>query len=156
FDRATGRRVHDLEVFAPAKLVPCHGKNSYASPTPLLDGDRVYAHFGPLGTACLSTAGQILWRTVLPHTTYYGPSGSRGLSDDLLIVPCHGTDVRYLAALDKRTGRERWRAARGTRNSESTPLLIRVGKADRLVCSLADAVVAYEPRSGKELWSATQ
>src|SRR5262249_36411791 len=115
--------------------------NSCASPTPLLEGDHVYVHFGPMGTACLSTQGQILWRALLPHNTYYGPSNSPVLCEDVLIVPCHGTDVRYLVALDKRTGKERWKASRGSRNSESTPLVIRAGKLDQLICSLADAVV---------------
>jgi outer membrane protein assembly factor BamB len=156
FERTTGRKVHDVEVFAPKKLIERHTKNSCASPGLVIEGDRVYVHFGPMGTACLSTEGKVLWTTTLPHTLSYGPSSSPVLFDDLLIVTCQGTDVRYTVALDKHTGKERWKTSRDGRNSESTPLLIRAGNADQLVCNLADWVVAYDPRTGKELWSVQQ
>src|SRR5262249_19723205 len=105
---------------------------------------------------CLSSEGKVLWTAELPHQTYYGPSSSPVLFEDLLIVPCHGTNVRYTVALDKRTGKTRWRTLRGTRNSEATPLAIRMGGADQIVCTVADEVVALDPRTGKELWSTKQ
>ena len=70
-------------------------------------------------------------------TLYYGPSSSPVLFEDLLIVPCQGTDVRYVTALDKKTGKERWKTpCGGDYNSDATPLVIRVGKVDQLVCNL--------------------
>lgn len=154
-DRATGRQVHDLEVFAPKSFVGRHPKNSFATPCPIIEKDRVYVHFGQMGTACLSTEGKILWTTVLPHKLYYGPSSTPVLFADLLIVPCHGTDVSYTAALDKQTGKERWKTSGGG-NSHATPLVIRVGEVDQLVCNLVGSVVAYEVHTGKQLWSASQ
>jgi outer membrane protein assembly factor BamB len=155
-DRTTGRTLRDVEVFAPEKPVTLHSKNSYASPTPVLEGDRLYVHFGQMGTACLSTEGKVLWKTVLPHGLAYGPSSSPVLFEDLLLVSCQGTDVRFVVALDKTTGKERWKTPRDGRNSDATPLVIHAGKDDQLVCNLADQVVAYDPRTGKELWTVAQ
>ena len=70
-DRNTGSVRHNVVVNTLAEAGMPHVKNSLASPTPLLEGDRVYVHFGPHGTACLSTAGKILWQTVLPHKQSY-------------------------------------------------------------------------------------
>lgn len=155
-DRDTGQLLRDVEVFpdnAPGRL---HGTNSYASPTPVLDGDRVYVHFGPHGTACLASDGKILWKTCLAYAPGYGPSSTPVLYEDLLIVPCQGVDGCYTAALDKQTGAIRWKQPHQGRNSDSTPLIVRTPAGDQLVCSLAERVVAYDPRTGKELWSASQ
>ena len=61
-DRNSGELVHDVRVFNSSDPIPVHPKNSRATPTPVIEGDRVYVHFGPFGTACLSTAGEVLWR----------------------------------------------------------------------------------------------
>jgi outer membrane protein assembly factor BamB len=155
-DLATGKLVRDVEVFADNQPRNVHSLNSHASPTPILDGDRVYVHFGAYGTACLDTDGKIIWKTKLEHATYYGPSSSPVLYGDLLIVPCQGTDVRYTAALDKHTGKVRWKRNHDGRNSESTPLVVRAPAGDQVVCNFADRVVAYDPLTGREVWSAKQ
>ena len=62
FDVATGRETVNVEVFRVDSPGPIHPKNSHASPTPIIDGDRVYVHFGADGTAALTTTGEILWK----------------------------------------------------------------------------------------------
>ena len=179
-DRATGRQRHHISPFSVvtpvgaqarksalelyvAGIVRLHPKNSYASPTPIIQGNRVFVHFGPYGTACLGTNGKVIWKTRLPHKTYYGPSSSPVLIDDLLIVQCHGTDVRFVTALDKNTGRARWTrthearsSKRKSHNSESTPLVIQTASGRQLICNVAGHVLAYEPLTGKSLWSVRQ
>ena len=160
-DKTTGKIIRDVEVFARDAAIAVHPTNSYASPTAIVEGDRVYVHFGPYGTACLSTAGKIIWSKKLPHVQAYGPSSSPVLYQDLLIVQCHGTDVRYLAALDKKTGDERWKLEHEGRCSESTPLVIHAGGAqadssDQLICNVSERVVSVDPRTGKVIWTAEQ
>ena len=164
-ERATGKLLHDVEVFPNTTPGRTYPPNSYASPTPIVDGDRVYVHFGGYGTACLTTDGKIIWKTKLDHTLNYGPSSTPVLFDDLLIVPCHGIDVRYTAALDKNTGVLRWKQPRyegrnddstPRGNSDSTPLVIDTSSGQQLISNLAGRVVAYDPRTGKELWSVQQ
>ena len=53
-----------------------NAKNSHASPTPIVDGDRVYVHFGADGTAALTTSGEIVWKTRLPYESQHGNGGS--------------------------------------------------------------------------------
>lgn len=152
----TGKLTRDVEVFSRDAAIAVHPTNSYASPTAIVEGDRVYVHFGPYGTACLSTRGEIIWTKKLPHVQAYGPSSTPVLYHDLLIVPCHGTDVRYLAALDKKTGDERWKLEHEGRCSESTPLVIQTDTGDQLICNVSERVVSVEPRTGKVIWTAQQ
>ncbi|HVC94830.1 MAG TPA: PQQ-binding-like beta-propeller repeat protein [Pirellulales bacterium] len=155
-DQRTGEQLHDVEVFTIDMPGRVHDLNSHATPTPVIEGNRLYVHFGGNGTACLTTDGAIIWKVKLEHQTYYGPSSTPVLCDDLLIVPCQGTDTRYTAALDKQTGEIRWKQPHAGRNSESTPLVIETSAGRQLVSNLADRVVAYDPRTGSELWSVAQ
>lgn len=155
-DRQSGAITHNVVVNTLAEPGSVHRKNTLASPTPILEGDRVYVHFGPHGTACLSSSGEILWKITLPHVQGYGPSSSPVVYNDLLIVPCLGTDVRYLIALDKQKGGERWKVEFEGRCSEATPLVISTENGDQLISNQADRIVAFDPSSGKELWWVTQ
>ncbi|HVX10864.1 MAG TPA: PQQ-binding-like beta-propeller repeat protein [Pirellulales bacterium] len=152
-EAANGKKVHDIQVFQSDDPGGIHTKNSYASPTPVLEGGRVYVHFGDLGTACLTTEGEVVWRsTELKYNHGHGPAGSPVLYGDLLIVSCDGTDVQYVAALDKRTGEVRWKSERQGRMAYSTPLIINVAGQDQLISTGGNQAVAYEPDSGKEIW----
>ena len=152
FHRDSGRLLHDVEVFAKEHPGSIHSKNSHASPTPLLEGGRVYVHFGAHGSACLSTDGTLLWKRELQYQHRHGPAGSPVLFKDLLIVSCDGTDVQYVIALDKRTGKTRWKQNRKGRMAYSTPLVIRAQGVDRVVSTGGDRVVAYDPHTGQEIW----
>ncbi|MCL6504004.1 MAG: PQQ-like beta-propeller repeat protein [Pirellulales bacterium] len=152
-DRESGKLVHDVEVFQKSDPGPIHSKNSHASPTPILDGDRVYVHYGAHGTACVSTAGEVLWRNdQLKYNHLHGPGGSPVLFEDLLLLSCDGTDVQFVVALDTRTGIIRWKAERQGPMAYSTPLLVMVEGRPQLVSTGGDQAVAYDPRSGSQLW----
>ncbi len=112
YDVATGRLVTDTEVFKVRSTRSPNVKNSLASPTPIVDGDRVYVHFGADGTAAVTTDGKVAWKVVLAYQSQHGNGGSPALYEDLLIVNCDGGDEAFVVALDKATGRVRWRAPR--------------------------------------------
>ncbi len=155
FDEATGRGVIDVEVFRTGSAPANHLKNSRASPTPIIDGDRVYVHFGAEGTAALTTSGRILWTTRLPYESQHGNGGSPVLYRDLLIVNCDGNGGEaYVAALDASTGEIRWKRnrRRPADQAYSTPLVIRVGDRDQLVSAGAYRAAAYDPMTGEEIW----
>jgi outer membrane protein assembly factor BamB len=153
-DVTTGREVLNVEVFTVEPSPSLNPKNSYASPTPIIEGNRVYLHFGPYGTAALTTSGEILWKVRLPHDPEHGNGGSPVLYGDLLIVNCDGIDEAYIVALDKKTGQIRWKTPRRqpTGHAYSTPLLIRAGNQDQIVSVGAFRATAYEPKTGKEIW----
>lgn len=152
-DRESGQIVHDVEVFHKDDPGHIHSKNSHASPTPLLEGDRVYVHFGAHGTACLTTDGRLVWTTEqLKYNHRHGPGGSPVLYQDLLILSCDGTDVQFVVALDKKTGEIRWRSDRNGKMAYSTPLVVRVDGQDQVISTGGEAAMGYDPLTGKELW----
>ncbi|HEY5619467.1 MAG TPA: PQQ-binding-like beta-propeller repeat protein [Vicinamibacterales bacterium] len=154
FDRETGNEVVNVEVFRVRNAVLTNPKNSHASPTPIIEGDRVYVHFGADGTAALTTSGEIVWKARFPYVTQHGNGGSPVLFEDLLIFSCDGWDAAFVIALDKRTGKVRWKTQRRSPSDQAytTPLVIRVGDRDQVVSVGAYRAAAYDPRSGKEIW----
>jgi len=107
FDASSGQTRLDVEVFRQSNSELLNAKNSHASPTPIVEGDRVYVHFGAEGTAAVSTTGEVIWKVRLRYDSQHGNGGSPVLSGDLLIVNCDGFDEAFVAALDKRTGKTR-------------------------------------------------
>jgi outer membrane protein assembly factor BamB len=152
-DRNTGAITQNVEVFRLKNLGPMSPKNSLASPTPVLEGDRVYLHFGAHGTACITQTGEIVWKTRLEYDNgQHGPGGSPVLYENLLILSCDGLDVQYVAALDKLTGKTKWKKLREGYQAYTTPLVVRLPAGDQVISPGAFRAVAYEPRTGKEIW----
>ena len=154
-DSATGREAVNVEVFRVENPGPINIKNSRASPTPIVDGDRVYVHFGADGTAALTTSGEVLWTTRLRYESQHGNGGSPVLYGGLLIVNCDGWgDEAYVIALDAATGKTRWKSSRRRpwSHAYSTPLVVRVGDEDQVVSVGAYRAVSYEPLTGREIW----
>jgi outer membrane protein assembly factor BamB len=154
FDVDTGREAVNVEVFHIRNGDLTNAKNSHASPTPIVDGDRVYVHFGAEGTAALTTSGEVVWKVRLPYESQHGNGGSPVLYGDLLILSCDGSDQAFVVALDKRTGKVRWKTSRRQPADQaySTPLVIRVGERDEVVSVGAYRAAAYDPDTGKEIW----
>jgi outer membrane protein assembly factor BamB len=155
-DPNSGKLIHNVEVIRLDDPGSIHRKNSHASPTPLIENGRIYVHFGAHGTGCVSRDGMVLWKTQeLKYNHRHGPGGSPVLYDDLLILSCDGTDVAFVVALDKQTGQIRWKTPRDGPMAYSTPLVINVNGQDQVVSTGGDQVVAYEPRTGKEIWKSS-
>ncbi len=162
-DRKTGKVLFDVKVFDVDKPQEIAKINSYASPTPVIEAKRVYAHYGTYGTACLDTeTGKILWtRRDLNCDHHMGPGSSPILFGGLLIFNVDGTDTQYVVALDKITGQTVWKTRRSVdysdvhpflRKSFCTPTVVRAGERLQLISPGAKAVMAYDPNTGEELW----
>jgi outer membrane protein assembly factor BamB len=165
-DQTSGAVQHNVEVFYVEAPEEKHALNSHASPTPVVDDERVYVFFGMHGVACLDLAsGKVLWKnTELKHDhDKNGPGSSPILHGDLLVLTCDGTEVQFLCALDKRTGKLRWKADRSNRaelaaknfhlrKAYHTPEIIRVNGRDQLISMGAFRVCGYDPDNGRELW----
>ena len=158
-DAASGKILWTKEVFdqVPGPAAEKHPENSHASATPILEGDRLYVHFGNQGTACLTTAGEVLWTTrELQYFPQHGNGGSPASFEDLLIICCDGRGKQFVTALEKKTGKPRWtvnRDAKATKGfSFCTPLIIDVDGQPQAICPGSSAVFAYNPRTGEEIW----
>ena len=155
-DAATGKLLWDNEVFR-TKAGPNHEKNSYASPTPITDGQLLYIHFGPDGTAALDFEGRVVWKNqTIQYESFHGGGGSPVLSGNLLIFNCDGESDPFVIALDKVTGQERWRTFRPDMEPErfafSTPLEIECNGQYQIVSPGSNFVCSYDPEDGSEIW----
>jgi len=165
-DLATGKLLIDVEVFKNAVVPPKHARNSYASPTPILDGDRVYVNFGSMGTACLSARdGHKLWENrefQVDHQN--GPGGSPALFQDKLLLAFDGRDQQFEIALNKMTGQLAWKTERSAipklqakpddmRKSYPTPVIFQIDGQAQTLSTGAERLYSYDPSTGRELWS---
>jgi outer membrane protein assembly factor BamB len=157
YDAASGKELVNVEVFRVRNPRDINPKNSWASPTPVLDGDLVFVHFGADGTAALTTEGKIVWTAKFPYQSQHGAGGSPIVYGDLLILSGDGPDAAFVVALEKRTGKVKWKTNRRYPHDQAytTPLVIRVGDRDQVVSIGAFRVGAYDPATGKEIWRAS-
>lgn len=161
-DLDSGRIERTLDLFQIESPDAIHGLNSYASPTPVLDGDRIYCHFGTYGTACLDLeSGDVVWTKQFPLVHSVGPGSSPFIHGNRLVLIQDGVDQQYVIALDKRTGETLWKTDRPEMRAEKgdqkkaycTPIAITDSRGrDQLVCMGSQWLVSYEPETGKELW----
>ncbi len=166
-DFATGTITRDIPLFTCEAPEPCHAMNSYATPTPVLEGSRVYVTLGAPGTACLDAeTGKTIWERRDIPVKYFdvGPASCPILYRDTLILNCDGqaNDQQFVIALDKNTGKTLWRTERRyldnklpqKTHSSCVPLVISVAGKDQLVSPGGHGVRSYDPETGKELWVA--
>jgi len=161
-DQNSGAILHDLELFTIHDPQPIHKLNSFASPSPVLAGGRLFCHCGDFGAACLDAAsGRILWRNRdlrLNHEN--GPGSTPVVHGDKLIVHLDGSDVQSIAAYDTATGRLAWQTPRSgslrddpqLKKAYGTPLILPLDGRDVLLSPAADWLYAYDPVTGLELW----
>ncbi len=163
----SGKIERDIPLFDCGKPELCHTLNSYATPTPALEGDRVYVTFGTPGTACLNAeTGKTVWerRDFVIDYRDVGAASSPLLYRDSLILTCDGQtgSRQYVVALDKNTGKTLWQTDRTFPpgppptyiHASAVPLVVRAGNRDQLVSPAAHGVHAYDPATGAELWRA--
>ena len=160
FRRSDGKRLWEYRIPATGERQENHEKHNLATPTPVTDGERVFAWFGNGQVAALDLAGREQWKLHLGEKygsflNDWGHGSSPMLYHDLLILQCDHKPHAYLLALDKRTGRERWKVERGRgRVSHSTPVVVRGPEGDELIVNSSERVDAFEPSTGKPLWHA--
>ena len=158
FDAGSGRKLWERTAYDGVMYDNRHKKNTYASPTVVTDGKFVYAFFESAGLYCYDADGTLVWKKSFGGIGKggLGPGTSPILINDLVIVQCDQEmgDGSFIAALNRRTGDEVWRVTRSTRRSWATPIVVRTTQRLELIASAAEAVIAYDPDSGRELWRA--
>ena len=158
-DATSGKTLWDTEVFQPdaAAAQAMHRKNSPASSTPIIAGERLYVHFGHMGTAALDLSGKIVWtQNGLKYPPVHGAGGSPALVGDALVFSCDGERDPSVVALDAGTGAIRWKTPRNSPAKKqfafSTPLAITVGGVPEIISPGPGFVGAYDVKDGREIW----
>ena len=153
-----GKEVYSKSIFEQAKDAPkIHNKNSHASPTPIIEGSRIYVHFGHQGTACMDLDGNKVWenrKNAYPPT--HGNGGSPIIADGKLVLTCDGGDAPCTLALDLVTGAEVWRTNRDVVADKTfsfcTPLLITSNRVSQIISPGSNIVQSLSTKDGKVLW----
>ena len=168
-DRRTGSILWNKQVLQqePRHKSP---QNSYASSTPVTDGQRVYVLAFDGSFAAVSMEGDVIWTNRdFDYYSEHGLAVSPVLYRDLLIAPFDGSspgpdkklgwqkpwDQAVIIALDKNTGKVRWKARRGSsRIAHVTPQILNEGGQDQLVSSAGDVVQGFDLATGQKIWTA--
>lgn len=139
----------------PAKLPeePRIRDHGYAASTPAADAEGAYVFFGKTGVLAFDHSGRRLWQAdVGSKTSGWGSAASPVVYKDMVIVNA-SVESGSLVALDKRTGREVWRA-RGIHESWNTPIIVAEPSGrQELIIAIAGSILAFDPDSGRQLWS---
>lgn len=158
-DAQSGDVLWDEQVFVQdGETAPgIHSKNSHASPTPVVANDRLYVHFGHMGTACLDLSGKPVWTNRdLAYKPVHGNGGSPILVDDLLIFTADGASDPLVIALHADSGEVAWRYARpevkSNRFAFATPLAIEVNGQTQVVAPGGGSVSGINAKDGTEVW----
>ena len=154
-DAQNGKLLWQKDLFTH-KEPRIHSKNSHASPTPIIEADKLYIHFGYQGTACLDLTGKVIWKNKeLFFEPMHGNGGSPAIIEDMMVFHCDGSKKPSIAALDKKTGKLRWRTFRNTEANRKfsfcTPMLIEESGRKLIISPASGAVFAYDLK-GKEVW----
>ena len=135
-----------------------HSESSYASPTPVTDGERVYGYFGSEGVYAYTVDGEPVWQRDIGDikTVGLGVGTSPVLTDGLLVILADedSGDDSFIVALDAATGEEVWKRERPVQASWATPVLVEHDGGKQLLTSGNEYVIAYDPADGAELWRA--
>lgn len=154
-DIATGKIAWEREVHKSVPSIARHLKNSYASETPATDGERVYAQFGLHGLYCLDAkTGKVLWtKTWEPREMRYGwgTAASPILHEGRVYVVSDNDVESFIAALDKKTGKEIWRVKRDEKSNWATPFIWEHDGTAEIVTPGTTRVRSYD-LDGKLLW----
>src|SRR6516165_3517593 len=153
-DFATGKPLWDKSVYQGQPGGPIHLKNTYASETPVTDGEHVYAYFGNLGLYCCDMKGNLVWSQKFePARTRlgWGTAASPIVHKDRVYLVNDNDDQSFLIAFDKKTGKEVWKVKREERSNWATPFVWETKERTEIVTAGSDRVRSYD-LDGKLLW----
>ena len=153
-DRNTGETLWHRVARRGNPRVRTHPANTYASETPVTDGERVYVYFGMVGLFCYDFDGNLVWTKDFGGYRMdgdWGTGSSPILYDGSLYLQMDNEEDSFLVALDPETGDEQWRVQRDEVSSWSTPMIWRNKFRTELV-TCGKFVRSYDPASGELLW----
>lgn len=153
-DLNSGRELWRQESHSGAPSNQLHVKNTYASETPVTDGERVYAYFGNVGLFCYDMEGRRLWSTNWPPVktrNRWGSAASPVLHGDRLFIVNDNDEESFVVALDSKTGRQVWRSERDEKSNWATPYIWQNEQRTELITPGTKKVRSYD-LDGKVLW----
>lgn len=156
YDRDTGKPLWQQAVREEAPHEGHHPDHGYASGSPVTDGEHLLAYFGSRGLHCLNLDGKLLWSKDLGRMqtrNSFGEGASPALRGNTVVVNWDDEgDKDFIAAFDKRTGKELWRTPRNEATGWATPLIVESGGRTEVIVNATERVRSYNLQDGKEVW----
>ncbi len=153
-DRTKGAIVWEKPA-PPVKTRMIDKRNNAASPSPAVEDNGVYVFFPDYGLVAYDGRGTELWTMPLgPFNNIYGMGASPIIVGDLLVLPCDQSLGSYVMAIEKRTGKVRWKVERPeAKSGHSTPILWKGPDGrDQILLPGSFLLTAYDALTGKKLW----
>ncbi len=157
-DRKSGKVLWQRTLREELPHEGTHPTGTWASNSPVTDGEHVYAYFGSRGLYCLDWEGNLIWEKDLGDMTIklgFGEGSSPFLYGDKIVLNWDHEGPSFTIALDKKTGKELWRARREEETSWATPVVVEHGGKPQVVTSATNRVRSYDLATGKLIWETT-
>lgn len=153
-DLQTGKTLWDKVAKEGKPTISTHRDNTFASETPVTDGEHLIAYFGMTGIFCYDLMGSLIWEKDLGTYQIYGNWGTASspvIHGDLVYVQCDSQDDSFVVALNKHTGDEVWRKPRDEGSGWGSPIIWNNSLRAELVLG-GLTTRSYDPKSGELLW----
>jgi len=154
-DTTTGNVLWERTAREGKPRTTANRNNTYASETPVTDGERVIAYFGNTGLYCYDISGNLLWSKNLgayPMQMGWGTGSSPVLYGDRVFIQCDNDKESFLVALDKKTGDQLWRLDRNEKSNWSTPYIWKNKQRTELITAGGSKLRSHNPENGEILW----
>ncbi len=155
YDRASGRELWRTSVTEQVPHEAGHSTNTFASSSPVSDGQRLYVSFGSRGVYCLDLNGKLLWQRDLGRMqtrAQFGEGSSPAVHEGTLVVPFDHEGDSFIVALDAKSGQEKWRQPRDERTTWSTPLITEFKGRTQVITNGTNRVRSYDLVNGELIW----
>lgn len=154
-ERASGKILWQQTLREGLPQEQGHHTASLASNSPVTDGEHVFAFFGSFGLYCLDVKGKLIWKAdfgAMQSLHGHGEGSSPALHGETLIINWDHEGKSFAVALNKRTGKERWRVERNEVTSWSSPIITLHDGKPQVIISGTSRIRGYDLDHGKVLW----
>jgi outer membrane protein assembly factor BamB len=157
FDVRSGKKLWERQLWATG-TTQAHPKTNMAAPTPITDGDRVYALFATGDLVCYDKDGDLVWyrSLVADYPTVgnnVGMAASPTIWNDVLLICMENVGESFAAGINKHTGENRWRVDRPRGINWVSPIVTTTNGQPEVLFQGTDGIHAYDPFTGKKKWS---
>jgi outer membrane protein assembly factor BamB len=154
-DRQNGKVVWQQTLHEALPHEQGHHTGSLASNSPVTDGEHLFVSFGSFGLYCLDLDGKLIWKAdfgTMQSLHGHGEGSSPVLYQETLVVNWDHEGQSFAVALDKRTGKPKWKVERDEVTSWATPIIVEFAGKPQLIISGTSRIRGYDLESGQVLW----
>ena len=157
-DKTSGKINWQTVVKEELPAERTHELGSWASNSPVTDGENIYAFFGSRGLYCLDFKGNVKWKRnfgQMEIVASFGEGSSPTVYRDKIFVQWDHQGKSYMYALNKKTGEDMWKVERDEITSWATPLVVEVNGKTQVITSATNKVRSYDAETGQVVWECT-